>query len=504
MTSKERLVRVKTKNYRELIVVFLGGLAILWAGCTEKTKPTTRLDICGMLPKQLDGVQLVGYDPVPVFRMSSFPSSFMLDNMQSTEPKTCTFELVGPQVRPGQLFSRYGQLEKSLVKVEKLAADRVRVTYPVNGRSYAIMSNEPAVEIFQDTAQWSRDGITYKVKGGALLRREKKTWLVRALGPALVLMAHNSSKRAVSIDLTIDNASERLSKHTQRNESGPGEIKVARLGPLSLSLAGTLQPGEKFWLNLEPRELSYPFSFVLGGDVKQNIDIFKQLLIAVKSKADPLFMLAVGDYTRNCLPAEFNTFFSNTRDLEIPVYFVKGNHETRVQGDAHFRRLFGPERFSFSINRLFFAIVDSTDWQPTGYRIGEAQFNWLTRQLGLARQDQWKIIALHTPPHPLHGKTLRPDYNSNLNKEEADKLKTLAVENNVAYVISGHSHLYARKEEKGVVYLTSGGGGATLYTHTALEGFTIDTSSHLMVFHVGQDGIEEERITLPHKPNPPK
>jgi calcineurin-like phosphoesterase family protein len=498
------LVRVKTKNYKELIWVFFGGLAILFAGCTEKPKPTTRSDICGMLPKQLDGVQLVGYDPVPVFRMDSFPSSFMLDNMHSTDPKTCTLELVGPQVRPGQLFFRYGQLEKSRVKVEKLAADRVRVTYPVNGRSYAIVSNEPAVEIFQNTAQWSRDGITYKVKGGALLRREKNTWHVRALGAALVIMAHNSSKQAVSIDLIVDNVSERLSKHKIRNETGPGKIKVARLSPLVLGLTGKLQPGEKFWLNLEPRELSYPFSFVLGGDVKQNIDIFKQLLRAVNSKSDPLFMLAVGDYTRNCLPAELNTFFDNTGYLEFPVYFVKGNHETRVQGDAHFQRLFGPERFAFSIDRLFFAIVDSTDWQPTGYRIGEDQFNWLTKQLGLARQDQWKIIALHTPPHPLHGKTLRPDYISNLNKEEADKLKALAVENNVAYIISGHSHLYARKEEKGVVYLTSGGGGATLYSHEALEGFSIDTRSHLMVFHVGHDGIEEERINLPAKPNPAK
>jgi hypothetical protein len=66
----------------------------------------------------------------------------------------------------------------------------------------------------------------------------------------------------------------------------------------------------------------------------------------------------------------------------------------------------------------------------------------------------------------------------------------------VSYVLSGHAHLYARGEEDGVVYLTSGGGGATLYTHTPLPGFSISTEKHLMLFHVNAGSIEEERITL--------
>ncbi|MBW1808297.1 MAG: metallophosphoesterase [Deltaproteobacteria bacterium] len=495
---------MKTKNYSKVICFFVVGLVAFWAGCTQEPKPKAQPGLCGMRPSQLLGVGIGGIDPVPVFKMISFPSSFILDNMHSTEPKTCTLELVGPQVKPEQLFFRYGQREKPLIKVEKLAPDRVRVIYPVNGRSYMLISNEPAVEIFEDTSQWFRNGVKYRVRGGALLRREKNTWHVRALGPALVLSAHNSSKKSVSIDMIIDNASERLSQHSSRAEAGPGKIKLARTSPLALSLSGKLEPGEKVWLNLKPRKLAYPFSFVLGGDVKQNIGIFKQLLRQVKSAADPLFMLAVGDYTRNSLPTELNTFFENTRDIGIPVYFVKGNHETRAQGDAHFQRLFGPERFVFSIDRLFFAIIDATDWQSTGYGIGDAQFDWLIKKLRSARKDHWKIIALHPPPHPLHGKTLRPDFNSNLNIQEANKLKSLAVEHNVAYVVSGHAHLYARKEENGVVYLTSGGGGATLYTHNEPEGFSIDTRSHLMVFHVGLDGIEEERITLAGTPGPIK
>jgi len=75
-------------------------------------------------------------------------------------------------------------------------------------------------------------------------------------------------------------------------------------------------------------------------------------------------------------------------------------------------------------------------------------------------------------------------------------IRGLAKKHSVAYVLSGHAHLYARGEENGTVYLTSGGGGAKLYNYSKVKGFKFDTRSHLVVFHVTEDGIEEQVVYL--------
>ncbi len=68
-----------------------------------------------------------------------------------------------------------------------------------------------------------------------------------------------------------------------------------------------------------------------GADASNKVAVFEQLMKQVRAKADPLFMVAVGDYTRNSLLSEIEEFLRRTGNLPFPIYYVKGNHESRCQ-----------------------------------------------------------------------------------------------------------------------------------------------------------------------------
>jgi predicted phosphodiesterase len=479
---------VKTKSCSVFLAV------VILAACTKKEAPPDGLPrICGLLLKEADGIRLKSESP-PVLEATGFPASVRISNSDQTEPHTCTFELTGPQVRPEQLFFRFGPQE---AKVEVLSKDRVRITYPIRFRSYGVVSLEPVATPPADPRNFEHAGLSFKVTGGMLLRIDSGTPRIRSLGPDTQVQIKNTGNDRRPLDLLVDNTSDRLSEAAMRGV-GPGKVTLKRESPLALRLTGELQPGEETWLMLKPRSLRTPYSFIFGGDVKEQLEVFLALMKQVRAKADPLFMLAVGDYTRNSLPSEIDLFLKKTADLPFPIYYVKGNHESRCQGDAHYRRFFGPENFSFIIDRMLFVIMDTSAsvHDKRGYQVTAEAFQTAEQALAKHPDVPWKFLVLHAPPHPLHGPYLHADLNSNLSDQHGQRIRAMAEKNQVAYVLSGHAHLYARGAENGVVYLTSGGGGAILHNIGEVPGFSISTEKHLMLMHVTADGIEEEMITL--------
>jgi predicted phosphodiesterase len=479
---------VKIKSYSLFFII------LLVPGCTKKDMPADGLPrICGMLLKEADGIRLKSESP-PVLEATGFPASVRISNSDPTELRTCTFELTGPQVRPEQLFFRFGPQE---AKVEVLSKDRVRITYPIRFRSYGMVSLEPVATAPAKPYKFKHAGLSFFVTDGALLRIDAGVPLVRSLGPATEVIIENDGETPRPVELLVNNASEQLSKAITRG-IGAKQVKLTRECPLLLRLTGTLPPSQRVQLTLLPRPLRYPYSFVFGGDVKEQLEIFLQLIKQVRAKADPLFMLAVGDYTRNSLPSEINLFLRQTGDLPFPVYYVKGNHESRCQGDIHYRRFFGPENFSFIVDRMLFVVMDTSGsvHDKRGYQVTSTAFLMAENALAKYTGVPWKFLMLHAPPHPLHGPYLHADLNSNLSDQHGQRIRALAEKNQVAYVLSGHAHLYARGVENGVVYLTSGGGGAILHNIGQVPGFSINTEKHLMLFRVTADGIEEEMITL--------
>ena len=477
----------------------IGVLLLLGTGmlsCREKAPEEKALSSCKANFTQLHGIRRAGTRDGMQLQVFAFPASAMLDNSDADTAATCTFEIEGPNVSKDNLFFRYGREDAEKIEVSRLGKNHLRIRYPIGPHSYGLVSLEPPLKAPEDPYEFVHHESSCRLEGCVYLRQEGQQSVLRLLGPAAVVHLHNDSDGRNKVDLVIENFSSRLSDYAMRGEGGAGDLRLSNSKPLELSLKGNLGPGENACLMITARRLPYPFSFIFGGDIKQHLPTFERLVSKVVQKSDPLFMLAVGDYTRNSLPAELDTFFNSLKRLAFPVCSVKGNHEARCQGDVHYARLFGPSRYEFTVDRLLFLVLDSNRRTRDGYTLGGEQLAWLDERLAVHGEIPFKIVALHVPPHPLHGKSLRPEYSQNLASEDARRLFELAEKHQVSYVLSGHAHLWARRQDAGVIYLTSGGGGAALYSHNPLPGFSIDTRKHLMLMHVHADGIEEEKIFL--------
>ena len=452
--------------------------------------------ICGVRLTHADGVDLVSSGRVPVLRVTQVPTVFWLDNRGSDHDRTCTFELQGDGVRQEGVFFMRGRFDAERSEVVASSGDRVRVTTRIVADSFTRICIDPPVDVLPDPFRAEQDGVTYEVERGALLRWEAGALVARSHGPDTVVRLTNASQLAAPVSVIVDNVSERLSA-LEIAYDGASSVTWSRQTPLQLRLAGELAPGGLATITLRPLSLPDPYAFVFGGDVKKQLDVYVQLLDQVDARSDPLFMLAVGDYSEDSLCTEVDAFVEGTAGLGFPVYYVKGNHEVHCQGDAHFRRNFGVERYHFVMGDLLFVVVDANEWTVDGFRIGQEQLAWLDEVLASEGQGRRTLVALHASPHPHHAPGL-PDYPGNLHAEDAQRVLSIAGDRGVDYVLSGHTHLYARLHDGGTVFLTSGGGGASLDRYIEQPGFTYHTEPHLMLMHVSPEAIDEERLTLPY------
>ena len=126
--------------------------------------------------------------------------------------------------------------------------------------------------------------------------------------------------------------------------------------------------------------------------------------------------------------------------------------------------------YAFTLSNARFVAFNSNE------RDSEAQYQWLERTLQNARRDRtvrWLIVFAH---HPLYGSTQRRGNNEGMIR----RFQPLFDRYRVDLVIHGHDHVYERmypmrggkavvkqgnryKQGAGVVYVTCGGGGVSLY-----------------------------------------
>ena len=115
--------------------------------------------------------------------------------------------------------------------------------------------------------------------------------------------------------------------------------------------------------------------------------------------------------------------------------------------------MFETERFyySFDYGPIHFSVLD----QFTSYAIGSPQYEWLVNDLA-ATTKPWKFILLHEPGWSAGG-------HSNAIGVQ-NRIQPLCTEYDVQFVLAGHNHYYARAAVEGIFHITTGGGGAPLYT----------------------------------------
>ena len=154
----------------------------------------------------------------------------------------------------------------------------------------------------------------------------------------------------------------------------------------------------------------------------------------------------------------FNPHYPNLRRFlsEVPLQAVIGNHE----GNGALYTTFFPYPFlngrywSFDYGVLHVTVVDQ--YSIPGGGISSEQLIWIAVDLA-ATTKPWKIILLHEPGWSagVHPNNVSVQLN----------IQRLAKQYG-ATVVGGHNHYYARAVVDGVNHITTGGGGAPLYTPT--------------------------------------
>jgi predicted phosphodiesterase len=278
-------------------------------------------------------------------------------------------------------------------------------------------------------------------------------------------------------------------------EYGIGEPRLKMEGPPHTTLhevtLANLQPGTAYVYRAssrldDGRNLSGPlltfqaaiepdsaFSFVAIGDTQKNPTMTGKIAELAWQRR-PHFVVHLGDVVDNGPDKNewVHELFGPCRALfsRVAVFPAIGNHE---KNHAYYYRYFSlPEPefyYHYRYGNADFFVVD------TNKDVGPAseQYRWLDRELG--RSDaQWKFVYHHHPAYSSDendwGDTWKgqPTTQGDPNTR---RLVTLYEKHNVDMVLNGHIHLYERTwplrggkidRKKGVIYVTSGGGGGSL------------------------------------------
>jgi hypothetical protein len=162
----------------------------------------------------------------------------------------------------------------------------------------------------------------------------------------------------------------------------------------------------------------------------------------------------------------------------LPIQGCMGNHE----GGAVYYTKYWPYPYtaarywSFDYGPAHIAFVD----QYTDYSSGSAQLIWLANDLS-ASTKKWKFIVLHEPGWTAGG-------NHGNNADVQSRIQPLCEQYGVQMVLAGHNHYYSRAVVNGVQHITSGGGGAPLYTPVAGQPNIVIYNSTLQYCKISIDG----------------
>jgi hypothetical protein len=237
-------------------------------------------------------------------------------------------------------------------------------------------------------------------------------------------------------------------------------------------------------------ELSDPLVLIAYGDTRftesretaASSPNVRQALIARIAQEDPAAIFINGDLPWHGVAGDYAVYRSETaawRDKQLRVYPSLGNHEFAGCDEAGcldlwwraFPELHGHRWYSVAIGHKVVGIALDSD---ASLEPGSEQRTWLEAQVAeLDRAVRLVLIVMHHPPVADVQTVKLVDHNPRSNEQAlAAYLKKAAAQSKAQFVLSaGHIHNYERFLQDGVMYLVSGGGGATPYDvdRTALD-----------------------------------
>jgi predicted phosphodiesterase len=228
------------------------------------------------------------------------------------------------------------------------------------------------------------------------------------------------------------------------------------------------------------------FKFVVYGD-SRGYPKRHGAIASLIAKEEPDFVIHTGDLVSDGSKYDRwgKEFFEPAAEMlrNAPFYPCRGNHETKTG------RLFSiffllPEDkpwYCFTYGNATFIFLDYWGWDTP------EQERWLERKLKEAH-TKWKFVVMHSPLFSSGG------HKADLKLR--NRLHPMFSKYEVQMVFAGHNHFYQRTAAiDGVIYITTGGGGAPLYTPKREEFVQVSSRS----YHYCVVEVKEDLLTLTAK-----
>ncbi len=199
-------------------------------------------------------------------------------------------------------------------------------------------------------------------------------------------------------------------------------------------------------------------------------------------------LVSDGDSENSWQDEFFNQQYNHIIELlgNLPYAAAIGNHEGQgILFEKYFPYYYPNNRyyFSFDYGPAHFTVID----QFTNYSQGSQQYNWIVNDLSTTNKA-WKVVVFHKPGWSAGGH----DNNSTVQTV----LQPLFEQYGVKFVLTGHNHYYARAVVNGVNHITTGGGGAPLYTPDSSYPYIVhvDQSHHYCKLHINGNTLHFSAI----------
>ena len=247
---------------------------------------------------------------------------------------------------------------------------------------------------------------------------------------------------------------------------------------------------KKPWTHLNYRNDPDHFQFVITADLTGGYrkgafgkGAFEDAVEKI-NLLQPEFVITIGDlvqgYTaiESVLETEFNELDRRLAPLEMPFFYVPGNHDTSNEVQLRlWRERYGNDYYHFVYKDVLFLCLNTTNGREH-YTICDEQIDWLAGVLEDNKDVRWTMVLMHDPIWLYDWKTGWCDVEDML----LDRPYT---------VYAGHYHYYAKMKRRDRDYFILSVTGGWLGTDTIPE-------KHLGPFDHYQDLPPEESGRFDH------
>jgi predicted phosphodiesterase len=316
--------------------------------------------------------------------------------------------------------------------------------------------------------------------GGAPRGLSAGPWLQQPTGTSVVVMWETTEP---TTGVVLHGPGQPLARETRDDRwERVHEVKVEGLAPgqtFFYATRSTTRDGRTF--ETAPAAFTSapapgaPLTFAVVGDTQDQPDVWRRVAVRVWAER-PSFLVHCGDIVGDGHdPHEWrDEFFAPARELlaHVPFLAVLGNHED--DSPLYYRYVSNPapeHRCAFRYGDVEFFLVDS----ERSLVPGSEQQAWLARAVAASRA-RWRAVVVHRPPWSSD----LDDYGDSTCTRQGEgdpctrPLVPLLERLGVDLVFCGHVHDYERSwpirdgrvdEERGVVYVQTGGAGGWRESH---------------------------------------